>query len=257
MSSEPWASATLPGMGRNFSDAAFVPQTNQFLILDDYCQLIPVELRGQDFHALRSIKLNGLEDCEALAYVRSAEAPSESYQVAVGEEKGSVAMLWIGSAVTVVDCPDDCEPHKIEKMVSIMRPNTGLEALAVDARNPDNLIFYAGREEGPRKFYRGVFQDQALHFDSPWDAETMLPAAADIAGAAFFAGRLFLLDEHGGKVREIDPASGRTVSEFTLPDAGKVKYEGLAFALREHGAIEMLIAAEPDRILIFRFEDHS
>lgn len=238
------ASREFPERGKDFSGAAYFPQTGHYLVLDDSCQIFEVEYSDGWLEAVRGIKVKGLKDCEDIAVLPDAG-------LAVTEERrGNLAFFRLPGAQEKISCPEDCRIFHLDKVRSLKRPNAGLEALAVNGP-----ILYAGKEEYPRKIYRLTFQNKSYKPVVPWDAEEKLPKGSDVAGMVYFEGALFILDERGETVRQVEPASGNILSAFTLPHftAPSHKYEGIAMA-RKGKTVEMLIAAEKSEIQVYRIE---
>ncbi len=237
------ARAEFEELGRDFSGAAYVSASGRYLVLDDTCKIFEMNIDGGEIRHQRTVRLRGLEDCEDIAVLADG-------RVAVTEErKGNLVFFKLGSETVSVDCSAECEVFHLTDIKGFRRKNSGLEALASD-RAGDEL--YAGKEEFPRKIFRVTMGRAGLKSETPWDAEALLPAGSDIAGMEYFEGSLFILDERGKMLRQVDPENGKILSSFSLPRRrGLHRCEGISMTRKDRG-IEMVITAEKNEVLVYR-----
>lgn len=238
------ASREFPELGKNFSGAVYYPENGRYLVLDDSCKIIEISYSEEWIEAVGSIKIKGLKDCEDIAVLTDGS-------VAVTEERKGNIVFFDLPVKNILDCKKNCEVFHVEKMKSLTRPNTGLEALT--ASGP---VLYAGKEEFPRKIYRLTSQNKSYKVTVPWNAEKSLPEGSDISGMVYFENSLFILDERGETVRQVEPSSGKILSSYVLPKFSVFshQYEGIAM-VRRGKSVEMLIAAEKNEIQVYRIEE--
>lgn len=230
-----------PRLGNDFSGAVYDPQSQRYWIVDDRCKMFEFSFQDGRLEHKRTVKLKGLEDCEDLVIF-------EDGSFAVTEERrGNLAFFSAAPETGEIRCPKDCRMLPVDQVWTLLRQNSGLEGLALNGG-----VLYAGKEDFPRKIYKITPRQEGYEITQPWNAEEKLPAGSDLAGMTFFEGSLFILDEPGEKIRQVDPLNGKILSSYALPhsDMPRHRYEGIAMA-RKGNTIEMLIAAEKHEVRIY------
>lgn len=244
----------IKSFGDNFSGVAYVPSIDHYFILDDSCEIYEVIIDEKGIIPVRTIPLIGFKDCEAIVHL-PAESKPGSLRLAVTEERiGTVAFFDVKGPVPMIK-REQARVFHVDEMTSFWRRNAGLEAMAVDGSFADHPIFYFGKEEFPRRIYRGVFNKKGQLAVSPvWDAEKRLAKGSDIAELYFLDDALFVLDQRGGNIVEVNDDTGEILSGFKLPPSGWNKYEGLSIIRSSEGEYEMVIVAERHRVLLYKIQ---
>lgn len=244
----------LPKTGSDFSGVNYVPSKARYLIIDDHCKIFEVAVKDNRPENLRTVRLKGLRDCEAITHL-PFQSERGMIRIAIAEEgKGTFSLFDLRDGVTSIN-RTEMQIFLVAKMGTFLKDNTGLEAMAAEEMSPqDPPLFYFGKEEFPRVLYRGVLKDgKDLKVEIPWDAEQKLPASSDIAELFLLDGKLFVLDQRGSKIRQVNPQTGNILSEFQLPIPTKwgERFEGISIFRKQAGLYQMMIVGEKNRILFY------
>lgn len=246
-----------PSEGSDFSGITHIPESERYLVIDDSCKVIEIDTAGDELTILRNVKLKGLDDCEAIAFM---EAKGERhYKVAVTEERhGNLVVFEIPEKAEEIKIKETAESYFVDDVTTFFRRNSGLEALCkVDSENGIDL-FYVGKEEKPKKVYEVRLEDNEIQVREPWDAEEKFPKNGDIAAMDFFEGALWILDERLSRVYEVKPENGEITGMWQLPKLGGFKrYEGISVTRRDGGTIQIVVVAEENSIFVFQVKKIS
>ena len=242
-------------LGRDFSGVTLVPDTDRILIIDDSCTILEMQVSSEAFNPLRSISVQGLEDCEAISTLSSSH---ESLSIAVAEErKGNIVVFNLRPKTKKITCPEDCEIYFVDKMQTFFRRNSGIEAMATQSLS-DKKLFYIGKEEFPKKVYTGMLEKNEFKVKELWNAEESLPYEGDIAGMFFYQDQLFILDERMRRIRQVDAKTGVIFSELRLPKKKMFQiYEGIAFRKNASRNLEIIVVAEKNSVFLFQLVDNT